>query len=344
MIIKQKKIFISAVAAIVLVDLGIQDLVFGETKTMTTDLIEYDSATIEGVSPEYNSFANTANVQRKDGKDTTTLAPVNFNDSIAKGVIDANATKFGENEYGDTAGLSAEVQSALDGVGKLHLNAMVGRKKIMYEALALHKIVGGYITETGREDIVFNVPSDNMEIFDGTTKLYWSNAASKPLTDMKRAISNMKIKPRFAVMNESMYTNFVNNAQVITEANSTDTAKNFTLNENIDIEKDLFLAGRVMFEGIVLDVYVERGTRFTGSAYVPYMPDGYVSYAGRNGGATYFGGIPVAVKDGVRNISAEFDVDEVIKTDPPQHKVVYRTAPLPVLKNGESFYSQKVEA
>ena len=40
----------------------------------------------------------------------------------------------------------------------------------------------------------------------------------------------------------------------------------------------------------------------------------------------------------------EFDVQEIVTQNPPQHLLQYRTAPLPTLKQGEAYFSQKVEA
>jgi hypothetical protein len=308
------------------------------------ELIEYDMATVDGVAPSYNSFANSANVVSKNGKDVVRLAPVNYNNAISKGVIDANAVKFGETEYGGGT-VDAVTQSALDGVGLLHLNRTVGLKAIMYEALTTHQIADGYQGPEGTEDIVFNVPAANKEEFDGTDPKYWSNTDSVPLTDIKRAYTAMLLKPRFVIMNDNTYANFIENAQVLTaDDNTSGKKKNYTINEKVDIEADFFRAGRINFEGVILDVYVERGRRYTGSAHVPYMPDGYVVYASGMGGSTEFGGIPVATADGVSNIAGEYDVSEVITQNPPQHNLIYRSAPLPVLKNGEAFFSQKVEA
>ena len=92
--------------------------------------------------------------------------------------------------------------------------------------------------------------------------------------------------------------------------------------------------------GVVLDIYVERQRKASGD---PYMPTEYVVLTSDIGEMNY-GGIPVAEAGGVRNIVAEWDADEVIVADPPQHKLVVRTAPLPTLKNGEGYYSMKVEA
>lgn len=344
--IKDKIAFQKGVMTIVDVDMGIQDHIFPKARPQVGSIIEYDVATVEGVAPEYNSFSNSSNVVTKDGKDTVRLAPVNFNESIHKETIDANIARFGENSYVDGMG-TAQEQEALDGVGKLHLRSLVGTKKVIYEALTSHKIVGGYQGATGNEDIVFAVPAENKEVFDGTVLKYWTDTTNaKPLDDMVRAIDAMKIPATIAIMNDNTYSNFLANAQVLTVDNiTTGTKRNFEINENVDPNADYFRAGRVYYKGKILDVYVEKGNRLLADGnYTKYMPNGYVAYASPMAGSTEFGGISVATDNGVMNVAGEFDTSEVITVDPAQHKVVYKTAPLPVLKNGHKFFSQYVIA
>ena len=345
-LINDKKEFLGGIGLLVETDMtAINDIMPG-MQLHTKEEIVYDAATVEGVAPEYTSFSETANVISKDGKDRVTLKPVNFNDGISKETIDADAEQFGQNEYGDGT-VNATMQSALTGVGKLKLNAEVGKKKIFYEALTTHKIANGYIGKNGKEDIVFNVPSANKEVFDGTTKKYWSNSASTPVTDIDRAYRAMKIKPSRVVMNATTYANFLSNAEVTTADNTTTgTKKNYTLNENVSPDAKYYEAGRLRLpSGKTISIRVEEEERFTGSGYTPFLPDGYVVYCSPNQGRMHYGGIPVAENGvGVRRIAAMEDVTEIITQNPPQHFVQYRTAPLPALEQGEAFYSQKVEA
>jgi hypothetical protein len=345
-LINNKKEFLGGIGLIVETDqAAIMDLMPG-MQLHTKEEIVYDSATVEGVAPEYTSFSETANVISKDGKDRVTLKPVNFNDAISKETIDADAEQFGQNEYGDGT-VDATMQSALIGVGKLKLNAEVGKKKIFYEALTTHKIAGGYIGKNGKEDIVFNVPATNKEVFDGTVKKYWSDTASAtPVNDIDRAYKAMKIKPSRVIMNDTTYGNFLANAQVITADNSsTGVKKNFTLNENVSPDARYYEAGKLRLpSGKTIAIMVEEEQRFTGTGYTPFMPDGYVVYASPRMGKMHYGGIPVAETGGVRRIAAMEDVTEIITQNPPQHSVQYRTAPLPALEQGEAYYSQKVEA
>jgi len=147
-LIENVKEFVQSVATIVETDTAVIDALFPTVRLNRTEEIQYDSATIEGVSPEYRSFSETARVISKDGKDVVSLKPVSFNDAISKEEIDAKAAQFGQNVYGEGE-IDPVAQSALTGVGKHHLNAMVGRKKVVYEALTTHRIVGGYIGANG---------------------------------------------------------------------------------------------------------------------------------------------------------------------------------------------------
>ena len=319
------------------------DLVFGKPISVNTELIEYDIATVQGTLPEYNSFRNTANVVTKQGKDTVTLAPVNFNDSISKTAIQANAMKFGENQYGDGV-VDALMESMLNGVGRLHLNAKVGTLKIAYEALTTFKIAQGFEGKNGKEDIVFPIPAANKEVLDGTTHKLWSDRVnSTPLDDIVRAYDAMKIKPSVMIMNSTTFANFMGNANVLTADNtSTGKVRNFFIDTSSDTSKYFVHAGKVIYNHVNMEVYVEKGTyKDSTGTTISYLADGYVIYTNPNDGELYYGGIPKAVTGGVKNIRAVFDVDEVLTQDPPMEKLVYRTAPLPVLKNAEGFYSQK---
>jgi hypothetical protein len=345
-LIKDKKEFIQGIGLLVETNMdAIKDIMPG-VRFHTKEEIVYDAATVEGVAPEYRSFSETAGIVAKDGKDRVTLKPTNFNDAISKETIDADAEQFGQNEYGEGA-IDPVMQSALTGVGKLKLNADVGKKKIFYEALATHKIANGYIGKQGREDIVFNVPAANREVFDGTAKKYWSNSASTPVTDIDRAYKAMKIKPSRVIMNDTTFSNFMSNGQVRTADNtSTGTKRNFIQNENINPDAKYYEAGKLILpSGKTISIRVEEEQRFTGTGYVPYMPNGYVAYCSPNLGRMHYGGIPVAeVGVGVRRIAAMEDVEEIITQNPPQHFIQYRTAPLPAIEQGEGYYSQKVEA
>jgi len=345
-LIKDKKTFISAVATIVGVNMGIQDLVLPRARPRKTKLIEYDYATIEGASAAYNSFAKTADVVEKDGKSTIVLAPLNFNESISKDEIYADASKFGQTEYGD-GNVDAVTESALNGVGKLALRALIGTKVAIYEALTTHKIANGYESKDGKEDIVFNTPAANIEVLTNSgSELYWTNTSSTALDNLYAAYELMIVKPSMVIMASATYGLFYGNSQIRTADNSTSgRKKNYTLNEGRQAGDDFFKAGTVQHKDMMLDVYVERGTYKSGGSDVGFLASQYVILASRGNGSTEFGGIPVAKKgEGVVNIATEVDIDEVVTINPAAHELVHRTAPLPLLKNGNAFYSMKVKA
>jgi hypothetical protein len=125
--------------------------------------------------------------------------------------------------------------------------------------------------------------------------------------------------------------------------NTTGKKRNFVVNDNVPAGAKFFRAGTLMDKGMTIDVYVENEQRNTGSGYTPFLPNGYVIYASPMG-EMHFGGIPKAVNGGITRITAEFDVEEILTTNPPQHLLQYRTAFIPVLKNGEAYGVQKVEA
>lgn len=341
-LIKNKKTFIKAVSTIVGVDMGVQNDLFPKARPRRTKLIEFDFTTVENALPEYNSFSNTANVVSKDGKDRIILGAMNFNESISKDTIDADAEKFGENEYGDGR-VDPVTESALNGVAKLEKRALVGTKKAIYEALTTFKIVNGYQGSEGVEDIVFPVPATNKKVV-GTK---WDDANAKPLDDIYSLYKAMLVKPTKIIMHPDTYAKFEDNAQVLTVDNTSNgTLRNYWVNEKADASKKYFKAGRIVYRGMRLDVMIEQDTYKNSSGVDTYYLDPkFVVFASNGNGTTEFGGIPVAKKGvGVVNIAAEKDVEEIIESNPPQHMIVYRTAPLPLLKNGNAFGSLQVLA
>lgn len=345
-LIPNRKTFISAVVSMAVIDTSAQAMIFPDGLPRTTTLIEFDHVSIENTSAEYHSFAETSKTVEKDGFSTTVYGALNFNESISKEKIDADARMFGQTEYGEGT-VSPEVQSALTGVAKLQKRAMVGTKKAMYEALTLHKITNGYKGSDGFEDIVFAVPTANKQILTNSgDEVYWSDTTNaKPLDNLYAAYKTMKNKPSMAIMSSDTYGDFYSNGQILT---ADDTAngrkKNFTENENVDPEAKFFRAGRLRYKEMAIDIYVESDSYMVGATETLYLPDAYVVLTSRAAGSTEYAGIPVAENGGVRNIAAKVDVQEVIRLDPPQHKVVHRTAPLPLIKDGNSFYSMKVKA
>ncbi len=339
-LINNKKELVKAVGIIIDIDMGIQDLAFPSVKMHKGREIEYDMAVVEGTTVSYNSFAKTSNTIIKDGKSKVTISPVNLNNSISKDVIEADAEKFGQNEYGEGT-VDAQMESVLNGVGKIRLNHRATEKALTYEALTTHQIAGGYEDVNGTHDIVFAVPGTNKKVLtNGAGEKYWSDSEALPLTNIRTAVKAMKVKPSFIIMNDDTYANFVNNAEVVSTSTNTTKPQNFYINETVEAASMFFRAGRIIHMGMIIDVYVERQTK---SDNTPYMPTEFVVFSSPIGELNY-GGIPIAENGGIRNIVAQWDASESITLDPPQHKIVVRTAPLPTLKNGEGYYSLRVEA
>lgn len=341
-VIQDKVEFVEGVGVMVDADQGIIDDMFPVSRYHTKKKIRFDMAKVEGVVSEYNSFANTANVTEKDGKDVVELEAVNLNNSISKEVADADMVEFGQSETGEGSA-NMEMESALNGVGKIRRDHLATKKAIAYEVLTTFRIKDGFEDRTGKHDIVFPIPAANKVIFDGTTagQLYWSNAASKPLDNIYEAWLAMEIRPTRVIMNHVTYSHFYNNAQVNTIDNTTTgVKKNFKENDGVANDSYYYTAGTIMYKGMTIDVKVETQLK---SNNQPYMPTGYV-VLGSPIGEVHHAGIPVAKPDGIEREAKEWDVFEVIAHNPPQHEYVVRTGATPVLKNGYAYYSIKVEA
>ena len=340
--IPDKKTFVQGVGIIVKSDTTIMDLLFPTKIFHDTKEIEYDMTVIEGETVEFNSFANQSDTIIKDGKSVVKITMPNMNNSISKDELDANRTKFNQNAYGEGSE-NKEVESAMNDVGRIKLFQDATLKAMMYNSITIHQIPNGYEDRDGKHDIVFAVPAVNKVVFDGTTagQEYWSNANSKPLTNLLNAYNAMIVKPSYVIVNSATFGNFIKNAEVIKTGNHLTEPQNFFRNETIVVGAEAYRAGRIEFNGMIVDMYVEKQSKKSGT---PFMPDGYVVLTSSIG-EIHYAGIPIAQKGvGVTNIAAEWDANEVITEDPPVHKIVIRTAPCTVLKNGEGYYSMKVEA
>jgi len=346
-IILNKVAFEKAVANIVDVDMGIQDLLFPKQPPKATKFIKYDTVNVEGIAPEYNDFKNTPVVVQNDGFDRITVAPVNYSLAKHKEDIDLEVAEFGVTPEDANYATERERQ-ALNGVGRLKLNVQVGIKAMIYEAMTTGKIAKAYQGKEGREDIVFNIPIGNKFENDGTTYKYWDDNDSTPLDDIKRVYDAMLIKPEMVIMGSSEYSLFYDNKQVMDATNSsTGTKRNFIVSES-NSKKKFKMMGTIHYKGMTIDVYVESQTRLLSdkTTRVPYMPEKMVVFASQGGSTTEFGGIPTVSKaKGVFRIAREELIGEFIETKPPvSHDIVYQTAPLTLIKNGEMFATLKTRA
>lgn len=346
-IILNKVAFDKALMNIVDVDMGIQTLLFPKQPAKAGKFIKYDTVNVEGIAPEYNDFKNTPIVVQNDGFDRVTVAPINYNLAKHKEDIDLEVAEFGVTpEDKDYATVRERI--ALNGVGRLKLNVAVGTKAMIYEAMTTGKIANGYQGKEGREDIIFNIPVGNKFENDGTTYKYWDDADSKPLDDIKRVYDAMLIKPEMVIMGDAEYSLFYDNSQVMDATNhSTGTKRNFIASED-ENKKKFRMMGTITYKGMTIDVYVEKQTRLLSdkTTRVPYMPEKMVCFASQGGSTTEFGGIPTVSKaKGVFRVAREELVGEFIETKPPvSHDIVYQTAPLTLIKNGEMFGILKTRA
>lgn len=338
-IIQSKVAFTKALQNIVKVDMGIQSLLFPKQPAKAGKFIKFDVSNVEGVAPEYNDFKNSPIVVQNEGFDTVTVAPVNYSLAKHKEDIDLETREFGITPE-DKDWASARERIALNGVGRLKLNVQVGIKAMIYEAITTGKIKNAYQGKEGIEDIVFNIPTSNIFVNDGTTYKYWDDVDSTPLDDIKRVYDAMTIKPEMVIMGDKEYSLFYDNKQVMDATNSsTGTKRNFIVNEDKS-KKKFKNMGTIMYKGMTIDVYVEKQTRLLpDKTRVPFMAEKKVSFASSGSSTTEFGGIPTVEKGkGVFRVAREELVGEFIKKEPPvSHKIVYQTAPLPLIKNGEAF-------
>jgi hypothetical protein len=348
-LVQDVKTLVRSVNEMVNVDMGIQELIFPSRNDVfhTTTTIEYDMALVEGVASEYNSFANTAKIVKKDGFSTVVLEALNYNESISHSVINANSKKIGQNIYGDGF-VDPLMIALLEGVGKIRLNQLAGRKRDMYEALTTHKIANGFEGVNGKQDIVFPVPDTNrIALDDGVGKKYWSNATdSLPITNIKTLRDAMKRKPKYVIMNDNTYANFLASSEVVANPVNLDgKVQNFFMNTSDDMGREFYRAGKIQSPGLVIDVYVESQERkIDSTTTTPFMPDKYVVLAS-DIGETHYAGIPTVVAGvGIENIAAEWHVQELIEYNPVQETLIVKTAPTPILKNGYGFGSLIVEA
>jgi len=329
------------------VDMGVQKEFFPKSFPQVlkeNKYIEYDMKTVKGRQRAFNSFHNTANITEGKGFSTVTLAPTNINLSRSLTIVDERLKKFGKSKYDPKYG-SGKSQVVGELGEEMHLDSVITTKFALYEALTTHKIKNGFEDESGKQDIVFAVPANNFEVLDNTAgNEYWDNADAPIPEHIKRAIKATKATAM--ILNEQSKGWFFANKNIIINRDNTDG--NFTLSkQEIDLDKTTFYkVGRLddTPTGVKIDVWVEVGVAddINGNE-IPYMPDNYVSYLRKGAGSTEYGGIPTVDKSGFKWIMKEFDVDTDIQKNPLKYDLIYRSAPLPVLKDGGKFYTQKVK-
>jgi len=331
---------IGAVAIMKTIDNGAKDLLFGSALFFETEKVEFDVVTIDGTIAGYNAFSQTANVVKKDGFDTITLQPLNINESINITAENTKAKAFGESKYGgaNTSVSAKAIQDELDGFAKLKKRSDRRVKKAMYEALTTGQIVYG---QNGIDVIDFNMPSANKEVETGTD--LWSDAGSDPIAKLVSVYDSMDVAPEVIIMSETAYNAFKAHAKVLTTDDITNgKRRNFVPNEEV-IERGskFFKVGRVVERPV--DVYVELDTyRDDAGVKQKYMADGFVVFGSTDAGQLLYGGIPVTQGDTIVWEATDMMLSVDTQENPVAKNRIYKSAPLPTLKNAGAFYSLKV--
>lgn len=338
----------SLVAAVVLlkpVDMSVRDLYFPVKRDsyFSTPQVEFDIATVAETSAEYNSFAKQANVVKKVGFDEVKLYPLNINESIPITSENTKNRGVGEPKYGSVSRSSGNankaLQSELDGFRYLKARGDRKVKIAMYEALMTGAIVYG---QDGIPVIDFNMPAGNKEVETGTD--LWSDSGSDPIAKMISVYDSMSISPESATMSETAYAAFISHAKVLTTDNdSTGKKANFTKSDLSKVKSGSkhFKAGRLVDRP--LDVYVEMDTyKNAAGTDIKYLTDGFVVFGSSSTGQLFYGGIPMSRGDSVVWVSADVMLKVDTKENPVSVDRIFQSAPLPVLKNAEGFYSLKV--
>ncbi len=338
------------------VDMGIEAFFPKQQVQALTDgeFLQYDVREVKGRQRQFNSFRNSANIKTSGGYSTVTVAPysINFGESLTK--VLEKVKRFGETVY-DGNIQKAQKQVTNETSAELHLDGVITRKFATYEALVFHKITNAYEGIDGFQDIAMAVPDDNLEFLDNSAgNEYWTNVDAPIVTQLGRTINKMLIKPTTIILNRKGLKNLMANKsikRVVKNADGTLTEGNYVAKDLSGINRDVttfFKHGSIQddVEGVYLDVWVEEGTGNdkTGTEK-PFMPDGYVSFLKKGLGETLFGGIPRVSGNGISYINKEYDVFTDIKeANPIKFDLIYQSLCLPLLKNGNGFYTMKTTA
>ena len=332
-----KTTLIPAVAVLRPVDMGAEDLFFSKRRFFGTQEVEFDSVTIDGTTSGYNSFANSAKVVKKDGFDTIRLNPLNINEAINITAENSKNRGFNEPKYGGSmSGGEQAIQNELEGFSKLKARADRTKKRAMYEALTTGKIVYG---QDGIAEIDFNMPVANKEVLTGTD--LWSDTDSDPVAKLVEIYDGMIDAPTDAILSQSAYQAFIGHSRVRFGADANGKIANVNKNAVASAKGSKFifvgtLADRPLDLWLEIDTYVDSA-----GARQKYLTDGFVVIGSSTQAEMLYGGIPTVIGDNVEWQVAEFLPAVATETNPAKVDRIYKTAPLPTLKNGGSFYSLK---
>ena len=329
--IKNREKFIKATNTMVGEDMAIQALVFGATEKQNGSIFTYQTSLKEGKSAKFTSFAESAEVVEKDGFAEVKVKPFLINRMVTFDVFDAEAQKLNQTVYSQDGGYASDPKVMAE---QCHLGALKRRKSLMGSVLAYHVLT----VERDGIEADYNVPAENRA--EKTTEK-WNAADAPVVADMRRAVDTMKSKPTMAIMNPETYLNMIKNGDLISEANTGNKPKNFELNVSSDNEKVLYKVGKVLDPLVNLNVYVWNEKDDAGDYY---LPDGYVSYTHAKAGLSGFAGVYVRPNPNAsaKMVSAEWYPEEIRGNNPTVDAINYKSAPIPIAKDNQGFYSEKV--
>jgi|GEM_PF-5333323 len=331
------------------VDMTMNNIVFPDAMAQTNRLIQFDTQEVTNAVPQYTDFSNSANSVEKDGKSTHTVAPVVFKQSVSEEAGDLQLAKYGETAYSQNPLIPMDDAKMFEPVGKLMQNADVGKLYLAGQSMMFGKILKGYHSTTGVEDIVFPIPAGNFKTLTNTgAELFWTNADSNPLENILARYTSMIKKPTRVIMNDYTYSLFINNKNVFTIGNtSTGKAMNFELNKNITSGSEFFRAGTILnYGGMTLDVWVQAQTVTLqdGATVQKVILDGYLCYSSDGMASTEYAGIPQINGTKLVAIPEKERVLRDIQEEPASIDYIYITAPLTLVKDGSRFASDIVIA
>lgn len=329
--IKNREKFIKATATIVNEPMDIQALVFGATDKQNGTYFTYQTSIKEGKTAKFTSFSESAEIVEKEGIAEVKVKPFLINRMVTFDALDAEAQKLGQTQFSQDGGYASDIKV----MGKMcHLGALKRRKMLIASVLAYHNL-----TEArDGVDADFNIPATNREV--KTTGL-WNASGAPVIEDMRRAVSVMKSKPTIAIMNPTTYLNMMANGDLIAEANTNNLPKNFELNTASDNESVVYRVGKVIDVLVNLNIYVWNEKNGNDDYY---LPDGYVAYTNKRAGLSGFAGVYVRPRPNAdaRYVAAEWYPEEIRGDNPTIDGINYKSAPIPIAKDNQGFYSQKV--
>lgn len=333
---------IASVAIMRTIDNGARDLLFNSQLFFESEKVEFDITTLNGEIAGYNAFSQTAKVVKKDGYDTVSLAPLNINESINITAENTKVKAFGQSKYGGavTDAAARALETELNGFAKLKKRGDRAIKKAMYEAMLTGKIVYG---QNGIPEIDFNMPAANKEVETGAD--LWSETTSDPIAKIIAVYDSMDVSPEAVILSETAKTAFLAHAKVTTTDNiTTGKKRNLIVDETETPKGAKFIKiGRLVERPV--DVYVELDTyRDAAGDPVKYMTDGFVAFGSAGSGQMLYGGIPMGVGQDIVWEATDMMLTVDTKENPVSKDRIFKSAPLPTLKNAVAFYSLKVLA